>query len=69
MESRTPRRHNGYLLLEVALILALLILAILLYWRPASDGDLRPNWWNWPTLAVLFFSIVALHTWRRKRAL
>jgi hypothetical protein len=66
MES-TPTRHtNRYLLIEVGLIIALLVLAIFLYWRPAADGDLSPPWWHWPSLALLFFSIVGLHTWRRK---
>lgn len=69
METTQTRPTNRYLLIEVGLILALLVLSILLYMRPAADGVLRPNWWNWPTLAVLFFAIVGLHTWRRKRGL
>ena len=69
MEATPTRRTRRYLLIEVGLILTLIAMTILLYWRPAADGRLTPPWWHWPSLALLFFAVVGLHTWRRKRDL
>lgn len=69
METVQTRQTNRYLLIEVGLIIALLVVSIFLYWRPAAEGDLTQPWWHWPSLALLFFSVVGLHTWRRKRGL
>lgn len=52
---------------EVVLTLILVGLAIYLYLRPAAEGLTSAEWWHWILLAALFFSIVALHTWRRRR--
>jgi uncharacterized integral membrane protein len=65
--SETTRPGRLYLLIEVGLILALIVLAIFIYWRPAADGALSPPWWHWPLLAILFFGVVGLHTWRKKQ--
>lgn len=63
-----PRRTNRLLLLEVAMVLALIVLAIVFYLRPVSEGDLAAQWWEWALIALLFFAIAGLHTWRRRRA-
>ncbi len=52
---------------ETALVFVLLGLTIVWYWRPAAEGPLTPQWWQWLTLSLLFFGAVGLHTWRRRR--
>lgn len=55
------------LLLEAVLALLFFALFIMLYFVPAGGGTFRPRWWAWPVLAGLFFGILALDQWRRKR--
>lgn len=67
MEPARERRTSRMLVLEVGLILVLIGLGIVLYWRPAAEGMLAPRWWHWVLLAGIFFSVVGLETRRRKR--
>ena len=50
------------------MVLALIVLGIVFYLRPAGEGELGAQWWEWGVMAVLFFAIVGLRTWRRRRA-
>jgi hypothetical protein len=59
---RSDRLH----LLQIGLILLLLGLGVILYWRPAADGLLAPRWWHWVVLAAIFFSVVGLVARRRR---
>lgn len=61
------RRGDPILMIEVALVIALFVLFLLLYLVPAGSGVLVPAWWAWPVLAVVFFGILVLERWRRKR--
>ena len=65
----TPSRGGAdrILLLEAVLALLLFALFVMLYVVPAGDATLEPRWWAWPVLAVLFFGILLLDQWRRKR--
>jgi type VI protein secretion system component VasK len=62
----TTRFTDWTLLLTVAATIALIVLAILFFWRPVATGDLAPRWWQAVTMAVLFFGVVALG-YRRRR--
>jgi hypothetical protein len=62
-----PPKVQWGLLVQVVLILALLGLGVVLYWRPASDGLLAPRWWHWVVLFVLFIVVVGMGTYRRRR--
>lgn len=61
------RRGDPILMVEVVLVLALFVLFLVLYLVPAGSGALVPAWWAWPVLAVVFFGILVLERWRRKR--
>jgi len=61
-----PTRDRATLI-EVVLVLALIALGLLLYWRPALEGALAPRWWHWVVLGSLFFATVGFHSWRRNR--
>jgi hypothetical protein len=65
----TPSRGGAdrILLLEAVLALLLFALFVMLYVVPAGDSALEPEWWTWPLLAGLFFGILLLEQWRRKR--
>ena len=63
----TPDRPDPLLLLEIALVLLLIGFGAVLYLRPASQGLFSPPWWRSVALGVLFFGVVGLHTWRRRR--
>lgn len=66
----TTRARSGtdrVLLLEAVLVLVLLALFLILYFVPAGEGTFEPAWWAWPLLAALFFGILGLEQWRRKR--
>jgi hypothetical protein len=65
--SEADRRVDRALLAEVVLVLALVALGLVLFWRPAASGVLNPRWWHWTVLAVLFFSVVGLAGYRRRR--
>ena len=61
------QRPDPVLLLEAVLVLALFVLFLVLYLVPAGSGALIPAWWAWPLLATVFFGILLLERWRRKR--
>jgi hypothetical protein len=61
-----PRKTNRLLLLEVAMVLLLIVLAIVFYLRPAGEGTVAAPWWKWMLIAALFFAAVGLRTWRRR---
>jgi hypothetical protein len=68
MRTQLPREHaDRVLLLEVVLALLLFGLFIGLYFVPAGGTTFRPQWWAWPVMAALFFGILLLDRWRRKR--
>ena len=60
-------RTDPILLLEAVLALVLFGLFILLYFRPFGLGDPTPAWWTAPLLGGLFFAILFLERWRRKK--
>lgn len=62
------RKTDRWLLVEVAMVLALIVLGIVFYLRPASEGNLAASWWKWALIAILFFGVVGLRTWRRRNA-
>ncbi|MEX2582899.1 MAG: hypothetical protein WD766_06485 [Gemmatimonadota bacterium] len=66
MTAAADRRVEKALIVEILMVLALVVLAMLLYWRPAATGMLSPRWWHWVALGALFFAILALHTWRAR---
>jgi hypothetical protein len=66
-ETPTPRGYDPVLLLEALLVLVLIGLSIYFYIVPAGEGRLFPDWWTWPILGVLFFGILFIERWRRKR--
>ena len=68
MTQNSPRRGvDRILLLEALLALLLVALFLLLYFVPAGEPTFEPVWWAWPVLAGLFFGILLLDRWRRKR--
>ena len=67
MTQNPPRRTDRILLLEALLALVLVALFMVLYFVPASDPPFEPEWWAWPVLGGLFFGILLLDQWRRKR--
>jgi type VI protein secretion system component VasK len=66
MVEPTKFRPEKALLLEIVLVAVLIAGGAFLYWGPVASGELTPRWWHWLTLGVLFFGILALHTWRAK---
>ncbi|MBW3628832.1 MAG: hypothetical protein KY464_05995 [Gemmatimonadetes bacterium] len=68
MNQTSPRGAADHvLLLEAVLVLLFFALFIMLYFVPAGGNTFRPEWWAWPVLVGLFFGILALDQWRRKR--
>ena len=67
MTQNPPRRTDRILLLEAVLALLLIALFLGLYFVPAGKPTFEPEWWAWPVLAGLFFGILLLDQWRRKR--
>ena len=65
--TRAPRGSNPLLLVEAALALLLFGLFVYLYLLPAARPPFDPAWWTWPLLGVLFFTLVGLDAWRRKK--
>lgn len=63
-----PRKTNRLLLLEVGMALVFIVLGIVYYLRPVGEGELGARWWIWGSMALLFFAIAGLHTWRRRRS-
>ena len=55
------------LVLEALLALLLVALFLGLYFVPAGEPMFEPEWWAWPVLGGLFFGILLLDQWRRKR--
>ncbi len=66
MKRGTTGRIDRPLLLEIGLILLLIAVGTVLFLRPAATESLSPRWWHWLVLALLFFGVVGLHTWRAK---
>jgi hypothetical protein len=62
-----PRRTDRILLLEVLMVLLLIALSVTLFWQPAAAGLASPQWWHWTVLAALFFGVIGLDRWRRRR--
>lgn len=64
------RERTGYvdrpLMIQAVLILVLIGLGTVLFFRPVAADTLEPRWWHWLALGGLFFTIVALHSWRMK---
>ena len=69
MMNQTPPRSGAdrVLLLEAVLTLLFFALFVMLYFVPAGGSTFRPRWWAWPVLVGLFFGILSLEQWRRKR--
>ena len=68
MTQNHPRGSTDrILLLEALLALVLIALFMALYFVPAGQATFEPRWWAWPLLAGLFFGILLLDQWRRKR--
>lgn len=66
-DPKPATRADPVLLLEVGLVLLLLGLFIALYWVPSSDETFVADWWVFPLLGALFFGILLLEGWRRRR--
>lgn len=49
------------------MVLGLIVLSVVFYLRPAADRTMSFAWWNWILLGALFFTVVGLHNWRRRR--
>lgn len=62
-----PRQTDRLLLLEAGLILLLVVLTVFLYWVPAARVPFAPRWYAPLVLGGLFFAILGLHSWRRRR--
>lgn len=54
------------LLIEVVLGIVLGALAVYFYIVPAGSAEFSPPWWVGFVLAILFFSIVIMETFRRR---
>ena len=67
IQNRPSGGTDRILLLEAVLTLLLIALFMLLYFVPAGQATFEPAWWAWPVLAGLFFGILLLDRWRRKR--
>ena len=67
IQTRPDSGVDRILLLEAALALLLFALFMALYFVPAGEATFQPAWWAWPVLAGLFFGILLLDQWRRKR--
>jgi peptidoglycan/LPS O-acetylase OafA/YrhL len=67
IQNRPRGGADRILLLEALLALILFALFLLLYFVPAGEATFEPAWWAWPVLAGLFFGILLLDQWRRKR--
>lgn len=63
---RTTRFTDWTLLIIVVAAIALIVLAILFFWRPVATGNLTVRWWRTVTMALLFFGVVALGYHRRR---
>jgi hypothetical protein len=67
-DDERPRRPlNRLLLVEIGIGLLLFGLAIYLYWIPAARAPFVPRWWSLPVLAGLFFGLLVVDRWRRRR--
>lgn len=64
---RATSNTDWTFLLIVMISIALLVLAILYFWRPAAEGRFEPRWWQTVLMSVFFFGMVGLG-YRRKRA-
>ncbi|MDR0787077.1 MAG: hypothetical protein LBG44_04330 [Gemmatimonadota bacterium] len=62
----TTRFTDWAYLLAAAFSIALLVLAIVFFWRPAGSGHLAPSWWMAVVMGVLFFMVLGLG-YNRKR--
>jgi hypothetical protein len=67
MPPTTSRSFDPLLLAEVVLVLVLIGLGLAFYLRPAATYLPAARWWQWMLLGVLFFGVLALDGYRRKR--
>lgn len=68
MDERSRTGGTDRLLLwEAGLALVLFALAVYLFVIPAARDDLSPAWWTWVLLAILFFGLLGLDDYRRRR--
>lgn len=66
-ETRGPRGAEPLLLLEAGLVLVLFALFVFLFLLPSARPPFTPGWWNWPLVALVFFALVGVDAFRRKR--
>lgn len=62
-----PRGTDPVLLAEAGLALILLALTVYLFLIPSASPSSEPAWWTWLLLGTLFFGLIGLDTWRRRR--
>jgi protein-S-isoprenylcysteine O-methyltransferase Ste14 len=67
VEEPSPTRNDPLLLLEAVLVVLLVVLFIVLYFIPIASDSFLPEWWAWIVLAILFFGVLALDSWRRRK--
>lgn len=66
MPSDTSPPVDRMLLTEVVLGIVLVALSIYFYFVRADSAEFSPPWWVGFVLAILFFSIVIMETFRRR---
>lgn len=62
-----PRGTDPLLLAEAGLAIVLFALFFYLFLIPAARPLYDPAWWTWPLLGSLFFALIGLDSWRRRR--
>jgi len=67
MPPTTSRSFDPFLLAEVVLVLVLIGLSVVFYLRPAADHLPDARWWQWMLLGALFFGVLGLDGYRRRR--
>lgn len=63
----SPRGTDPLLLVEAALALLLFGLFVFLFLLPAARPPFLPRWWTWLLVGTVFFALLGLDAWRRKR--
>lgn len=63
--SDSPRGTDRFLVAEVLLALILFAVAVYFFVVPSASAPALPPWWVGIVLAILFFAIVLLETYRR----
>lgn len=64
---RSGRRADPLLLWEVGLLLVLIALFLVLFFRPAAQQPFRPYWFSGPLLAAGLFGLLLLDRRRKRR--